>query len=94
MASLAIVKVRFTESALAVVATHAGLRPRSWEMLRRESRADLASLRRAASRDRVTAIAVEVLARAVVRVAEADVERARLCAGRRGASGPVASAAS
>lgn len=93
MASLAIVKAGFAESALTVVAGHTSLRARVGEMLRRESRTDLASLRQSASRDYVATLAVEPLAQAVIHVAEADAERARLRGGSRVASGSMTDAA-
>ena len=93
MASLAVVEIGLAKGALAVVTGHAGLRARRREMLRREGRADLASLRQSASPNHMAAIAVEILLRAVVRVAEADAERASLRAGARVASGGVTRAA-
>ena len=93
MASLAVVKVGFAEGALIVVAGHAALRARVWEMLRREGRADLTALRQTSPADVVATIAVEILARAVIRVAEAEAERARLCRCPRVATRPVTGAA-
>ena len=71
MAAFAVVEVRLAEGALAVVAGHAALCARVGEMLRRKSRADLASLRQPAPGDGVATVAVETLARAVIGVAEA-----------------------
>lgn len=93
MAALAVVEVGFAKSALAVVTGHAGLGARRREMLRRESRADLASLRQSAPRDQMAAIAVEILPRAVIRVAKANAERASLRAGARVTPGCVTRAA-
>ena len=59
MASLAIVKVGFAESALAVMTSHAALRARAGKMLSRESRADLSSLRQSTSRDCMATLAIE-----------------------------------
>ena len=77
MASLAVVKVGLAESALAVMTGHAALGARGWKMLRRKGGADLASLRQSAWRDVMATVAIEILARAVIRVAEAYAERTR-----------------
>ena len=72
VAAFAIVKVRLAERALTVMAGHAALRARVGEMLRREGGTHLSSLRRATPRDRVAAIAIKTLTRAVIGMAEAD----------------------
>src|SRR5215213_6485684 len=77
MAALAINKVGFAEGALAVVTGHAALRARVWKMLRRESRSNLASLSKSTRAHSVATVAVETLARAMLRVAETYAERAR-----------------
>ena len=76
VAAFAVVEVDFAEAALAVVTGGAALRARLGEVLRGEGRGDLPALREAARADRVALLAVEVLARAVVCVAEAYAEGA------------------
>ena len=93
MAALAVVEVGFAEGALAVVAGHAALRAGVWKMLSRESRSDLASLLEPTRADGVAALAVEILARAVIHVAEAYAERARCRRGLEGAPRPMTRAA-
>ena len=74
MTSLAVVEVGFAEGALAVVTGHAALRARGWKMLRGKGRTDLAALRQPTRAHVVTTVAVETLARPMIRVVEADAE--------------------
>lgn len=90
MAAFAIVEVGFAEGALAVVAGHTALGARGWKMLRWLGRADLTRLRQPAPSDRVAAIAIEIAAHIVSRVAEAQTKGARRCGCRRVATRAVA----
>jgi hypothetical protein len=94
MAAFAVVEVGFAEGALAIVAGHAALRACVWKMLCREGRSDLASLLDSSRADGVATLAVEILAGAVIHVAEAYAERACCRRGLHGASRPVTRAAS
>lgn len=93
MAALAVVEVGFAERSLAVVTGRAALRARRREMLRREGGTDLAALRRALRAHIVATVAVEPLARAVIRVAKTYAEGARRRTCRSIARGRVARAA-
>jgi hypothetical protein len=64
------------ESALTIVTSNAVLRARIGEMLHRRDRADLSRLRQTSAAHIVTTVAVQTLARAVIRVAETNPKRA------------------
>lgn len=93
MATFAVIKIILAEGALIVVAGRAGLRARLREMLRRESCCHLLAFWKSAPPDRVASFAVQILARAVIRMTEANGVRARRRRDGNGASRRVTSPA-